>query len=475
MARELDMDIVYQQVVGIARRLEGILTREKEERESKRTRESDTYSVTRSPATTRYGRGYVNCHVHSALPAASGIPVTPRPQALYYASSLSSAPPTRDAFSGQSSRSGSSQPQQPHLLGACFECGDTLHMVRDCPRLKRGAPPQTTQAPRAPLGPQAIVTALATTPPALPARGGGRAGKGRPRGGGHARYYALPFRTEAVASDSVITGIISVCHRDTSDLFDPGSTYSYVLSYFALYLSVYRDSLSSHIYVSTLVGDSIVVDRVYRSFLVILSGFETRTNLLLLNMVDFDIILGMYWLSPYQAILDCHTKTVTLDMPRLPRLEWRGTLDYNLSKVISFLKAQRMVKKGCDAYLVYVRDVSVDTPTTESVPIVRDYPNVFLMDLSGIPPERDIDFGIDLLPGTQPISIPPYRMALPELKELKEQSQELFDKGFIRPSVLPWGAPVLFPTPLDADVAIYLANNYLPPQNVIVESSGASM
>jgi len=84
-----------------------------------------------------------------------------------------------------------------------------------------------------------------------------------------------------------------LCHRDASVLFDPGSTYSYVSSYFSLYLGVSHDSLSSHVYVSTPVGDSIVVDHVYQLCLVVLSGFETEADLLVLSMVDFDIILGM--------------------------------------------------------------------------------------------------------------------------------------------------------------------------------------
>ncbi|XP_070048979.1 uncharacterized protein [Nicotiana tomentosiformis] len=151
-------------------------------------------------------------------------------------------------------------------------------------------------------------------------------------------------------------------------------------------------------------------------------------------MVDFDVILGMGWLSPHYAILDCQAKTVTLAVPGVPRLERRGTLEYTSRRVISFLKAQRMVEKGCDAYLAYLRDASIDTPTVESVPVARDFPYVFPADLPAMPPDRDIDFGIDLLPGTQPISILPYRMPPPELKELKEKLQELLDKGFIRPS-----------------------------------------
>ena len=80
----------------------------------------------------------------------------------------------------------------------------------------------------------------------------------------------------------------------------------------------------------------------------------------------------------------------------------------------------------------------------DSVPVVQEFLDVFPSDLPGVPPDRDIDFAIDLEPGTKPISIPPYRMAPAELKELKDQLQDLLSKGFIRPSVSPWGAPVLF-------------------------------
>ena len=75
---------------------------------------------------------------------------------------------------------------------------------------------------------------------------------------------------------------------------------------------------------------------------------------------------------------------------------------------------------------------------------MRDFLDVFPDDLLGLPPEREIDFPIDLVSGTAPISLPPYRMAPIELKELKTQLQELVDEGFIRPSISPWGAPVLF-------------------------------
>ncbi|XP_070005696.1 uncharacterized protein [Nicotiana sylvestris] len=124
-----------------------------------------------------------------------------------------------------------------------------------------------------------------------------------------------------MSSDVIIIGTVSVCSRDASVLFDPGSTYMYVSSYFASYLVVPRDSLSAPVYVSTPVGYSIIVYRVCHSCVVIIGGLETSLDLLLLDMVDFDVILGMDWLSPYHAILDYHATTVTLALSRLPQLE----------------------------------------------------------------------------------------------------------------------------------------------------------
>ncbi|XP_070022021.1 uncharacterized protein [Nicotiana sylvestris] len=180
-----------------------------------------------------------------------------------------------------------------------------------------------------------------------------QSGGGQPVGA-PARFYAFSARLNAVASDVVITGIISVCGRDASILFDPRSTYLYVSSMFAHFMDIPHESLGTLVYVSTPVGDSVIEDQIYWSCVITFYGYETRADILLLDMIDFEVILGMDWLSPYDAILDCHAKTVTLAMPKLPRLEWKGSSVSTSSEVISFLKARHMVEKGCLAYLAYV-------------------------------------------------------------------------------------------------------------------------
>ncbi|XP_070040380.1 uncharacterized protein [Nicotiana tomentosiformis] len=138
-------------------------------------------------------------------------------------------------------------------------------------------------------------------------------------------------------------------------------------------------------------------------------------------MVDFEVILGMDWLSPYHDILDCYAKTVTLSMLEWPGLEWRGSSVGTTSQVISFLKARHMVKKVCFAYLAFVLDTNAETHALDSILVVREFSDIFPVDLLGMPPYWDIDFDIDLVPSTQPISTSPYLMVPNELRELKEQ------------------------------------------------------
>ncbi|WMV19898.1 hypothetical protein MTR67_013283 [Solanum verrucosum] len=148
----------------------------------------------------------------------------------------------------------------------------------------------------------------------------------------------------------------------------------------------------------------------------------------------------MTWLSPYYVVLNCNTKSVTLEISGKEKLEWEGVYKSKQAKIISFIRASKLVEQGCLAYLAHIRDVEVESPSIESIPVVLEFREVFPNDLPRMPSDRDIDFYIDLEPDTRPISTHLYRIAPAELRELKAQIQELLDKGFIHPSASPWGA-----------------------------------
>ncbi|GJR83055.1 putative reverse transcriptase domain-containing protein [Tanacetum coccineum] len=116
--------------------------------------------------------------------------------------------------------------------------------------------------------------------------------------------------------------------------------------------------------------------------------------------------------------------------------------------IISCTKTQKYLLEGCPIFLAHVTMKKAEDKSKEKqleeVPIVQDFPEVFPEDLPGIPPTRQVEFQIDLIPGAAPVARAPYRLAPSEMKELSDQLKELSDKGFIRPSSSPWGAPVLF-------------------------------
>ncbi|GKF44712.1 hypothetical protein Tco_0131264, partial [Tanacetum coccineum] len=116
--------------------------------------------------------------------------------------------------------------------------------------------------------------------------------------------------------------------------------------------------------------------------------------------------------------------------------------------IISYTKTQEYMIKGCPVFLENVttreKKDKLKEKRLENVPIIQDFPDVFPEDLLGLPPTRQVEFQIDLIPSDAPVARAPYRLAPSEMKELSEQLKELSNKGFIRTSSSPWGASVLF-------------------------------
>ncbi|GJR45670.1 putative reverse transcriptase domain-containing protein [Tanacetum coccineum] len=169
------------------------------------------------------------------------------------------------------------------------------------------------------------------------------------------------------------------------------------------------------------------------------------------EMGSFDVIIGMDWLSRYSAVIDCAKKIVRIpSKSEILIVRGDGCSEGHRTRlnVISCTKVQKYLLKGSHVFLAHVTVKKTEDKSKEKqledVPVVKDFPEVFPEDLPGLPPVRQVEFHIDLVPGAAPVARAPYRLAPSEMKELSDQLQELSDKGFIRPSSSPWGAPVLF-------------------------------
>ncbi|KAL0561573.1 hypothetical protein IC582_002007 [Cucumis melo] len=188
-------------------------------------------------------------------------------------------------------------------------------------------------------------------------------------------------------------------------------------------------------------------------------------------MHDFDVILGMDWLASNHASIDCSHREVVFNPSKGTNFKFKGVRKIALPKVISSMKANKLLNQGTWSILVSVVDTREADVFLSSKLVVRDDPDVFHEEFPGLPPHRKIDFAIELEPGTVPISKASYRMTAAELKKLKVQLQELLDKGFIRPSVSPWGDPVLFVK--KKDVSMRLCIDYKQLNKVTVKNKYA--
>ncbi|GKE78970.1 hypothetical protein Tco_1545090 [Tanacetum coccineum] len=161
-----------------------------------------------------------------------------------------------------------------------------------------------------------------------------------------------------------------------------------------------------------------------------------------IELGSFDAIIGIDWLAKYQAVIMCTEKIVRIPCGNETLIiHGDGSNQGNVTRlnIISCTKTQKYMEKGFSIFLAHVTAKEVEDKSEkkqlEDVPIVQDFPKVFLKDLSGLPLTRQVEFQIDLIPGAAPVARAPYRLAPSEIKELSEQLKELSDKGFIRPRI----------------------------------------
>ncbi|GJT70373.1 putative reverse transcriptase domain-containing protein [Tanacetum coccineum] len=281
----------------------------------------------------------------------------------------------------------------------CFECGAQGHFKRNCPRLRNNDRGNQAGNDRAP-----------------------------------AKVYVVG--NAGANPDNVVAGTFLLNNHYAYILFDTGADRSFVSTTFSSQIDITPSTLDHYYDVELADGRIIGLNTILKGCTLNFLNHQFNINLMPVELGSFDAIIGMDWLAKYQAVIVCAEKIV--------RIPWRnktliihgdGSTQGNVTRlnIISCTKTQKYMEKGFPIFLAHVTAKEVEDKSEkkrlEDVPIVQDFPE----DLPGLPPTRQVEFQIDLVPGAAPVARAPYRLAPSEMKELLEQLKELSDKGFIRP------------------------------------------
>ncbi|GJX61176.1 putative reverse transcriptase domain-containing protein [Tanacetum coccineum] len=274
---------------------------------------------------------------------------------------------------------------------ACYECGSLDHLRPNYPKWNRGRNQSGNQL-------------------ALEGNRNTRGNENRARG----RAFNVNV-VDALQDPNVVTGTYSLNNLYATVLFNSGADFSFISTKFAPLLNE-KPSIANPGYVIEVAnGKKEEVDRIFRGCRLELGDSIFPIDLIPLGQGSFDVIVGMDWLSNQKAVIVCHEKIVRIPVEEGKVLCVQGERNVRKTKTLMSTKANE--------------------PTLSDIPIVRDFEDVFLDDLSGLPPQRQVEFRIDLIPGATPVAKSPYRLAPSEMQELSEQLQELQDKIYLGQSL----------------------------------------
>ncbi|GJR56254.1 putative reverse transcriptase domain-containing protein [Tanacetum coccineum] len=282
----------------------------------------------------------------------------------------------------------------------CFECGAQGHYRKDCPKVKNQNRGNKARVPDA-------------------------RGKAYVLGGG-----------DANPGSNTVTGTFLLNDHHAYILFDSGADRSFVSNTFSALLDIIPYALDVSYAVELADGRTLETNTVLRGCTLGLLGHPFNIDLMPIDLGSFDVIIGMDWLAKNHAVIVCDEKIVRIPYKNEILIVQGDKSDKEKKSTLSIIsceKAQKYMEKGCQLFLAQVtvkenKDKSKEK-RLEDVPTVRDFPEVFPEDLPGLPPIRQVEFQIDLVPGAAPVARAPYRLAPSKMEELSAQLQELSDKG----------------------------------------------
>ncbi|XP_048623629.1 uncharacterized protein LOC125592481 [Brassica napus] len=250
-----------------------------------------------------------------------------------------------------------------------------------------------------------------------------------------------------------IVGSVLVGGINVHALFDTGATHSFVSPTLTKCWTFVGMFISNAKGIETAGTELMRSTGTYEDVPIFIEGIELNGNLVEMELNHYEVILGMDWLTYHKDVMDCPKTRVYI--PRTEgRIVFQGIKRSTGIPIISMMQAEELLEKGSEAYLATINIRGSDKEADlDTIPVVAEYTDVF-EPLTRPPPTRGDAFTIELEPGTAPVSKAPYRLAPAEMAELKKQLEDLMDKGFIRPSSSPWGAPVLFVKKQDGNFRI---------------------
>jgi hypothetical protein len=250
---------------------------------------------------------------------------------------------------------------------------------------------------------------------------------------------------QAQEAPEVVLGTFLVNSEPASVLFNSGASHSFVTNQFVEKHNLPMSLMKTPLLVSS-PGGEMKASHICLRVNLKLNEIEFLAALVDLKSWGIDVILGMDWLRKHDGVIQCRKRSVVLTSPQGNRIEF---------KVDNSSEEQGTVN-------------SAKGKSLEEIKVVNEYPDVFPDELPGMPPDRDIEFSIELIPGTAPIYKRPYGMNVKDLAELKKQIDDLLSKGYIRPSSSPWGSPILFVDKKDATRRMCI--DYRPLNDVTIKN-----
>ncbi|XP_071712554.1 uncharacterized protein [Rutidosis leptorrhynchoides] len=238
--------------------------------------------------------------------------------------------------------------------------------------------------------------------------------------------------------DDAITYMFLVNSTRACVLFDCGANCSFMATRFCDKLNLPVCMLHDPLEVEVATGKTVPVTTYVSGISIEIDGSIFPVTCLVMHIPSFDVLLGMNWLSGHKKSIKCHKKLISFHLSDGTRVIAQSERDGFGCPLILMMKARKSIAKGCDTFLAYVIDAKKVKKIVAHISVVREFPEVFPDELAGLPPVREVEYKIDLVPGAMPVAKVPYGLAPYEIREMMSQIQELLDRGFIRSSSSSW-------------------------------------